>query len=413
MKPNHILVLATTFPRDDTRVTHPVYDLARETMNKNDNTSITVLAPHHPGSKKQEMMSGIEVRRYPYFFPRSLQQLCYEGGIFESIQRNPLLAIQLPLLFISLLFYTIKVVIQEEVDLIHSHWLLPSGVAGAITSKVMRTHHVLTLHAGGVLGLRKLPLNTRVASFVYRNTDFISPVSSHLQQQFTTMLPSSVDISYDDFEVQPMCADPKHYKNHTKSDLREDMGIEDHTVGLFVGNFVRTKGIENLVQAIEELDVGSNFKMYLVGKGPLFSDIEKMVKNSKYSSNIELTGFVSKSKLNKLYVCADFVVVPSIVDDAGNTEGMPTVISEAFVSGTPVIASDVGGVSDVVVNGQNGYLTQQKDPQDLADKIQKIILCTEKRKELTSSAEESGKQLTWSYCADKYMDIYRSVCQTS
>jgi len=151
------------------------------------------------------------------------------------------------------------------------------------------------------------------------------------------------------------------------------------------------------------------FQLVMVGTGPLENRITKQVSNSKSANRIELTGFVSKERLNKLYVAADFVVVPSIVDSAGNTEGMPTVISEAFVSRTPVIASDVGGIADVVNDEENGYLVEQKRSDQLAQRMESLIGDPALSERLTKNAKETGKELTWEHCAQTYLRIYRNV----
>ena len=159
----------------------------------------------------------------------------------------------------------------------------------------------------------------------------------------------------------------------------------------------------------DSLDANISFQLVMVGTGPLENRITKQVSNSKSANRIELTGFVSKERLNKLYVAADFVVVPSIVDSAGNTEGMPTVISEAFVSRTPVIESDVGGIADVVNDEENGYLVEQKRSDQLAQRMESLIGDPALSERLTKNAKETGKELTWEHCAQTYLRIYRNV----
>jgi len=355
-------------------------------------------------------MDGINVRRCPYFFPNRFQKLCYEGGIFESIQLNPLLALQLPFLFMSMFFYAAKTVHSKDIDLIHTHWLVPAGLIGALLSKVTAIPHVMTLHAGGVLGVQRIPLNSIVCNFAYRNTNSFVPVSKYIQSKFEDMVTCREKSSEAKFTIQPMCADASHYEDYDKEQLRDKLGFQQDVVGLFVGNFVTNKGIQYLVDAVERLDVEDNlFQLVMVGTGPLENRITKQVSNSKSANRIELTGFVSKERLNKLYVAADFVVVPSIVDSAGNTEGMPTVISEAFVSRTPVIASDVGGIADVVNDEENGYLVEQKRSDQLAQRMESLIGDPALSERLTKNAKETGKELTWEHCAQTYLRIYRNV----
>ena len=125
-----VLVLATTFPRwkNDTTPAF-VYELSKQL--RTGNMDVVVLAPHYHGAKKLEMMDGIKVYRFPYFWPAKYQKLVYDGGILPNIKRSHLAKIQVPLLVLSELYYTFKIIKKEKINVIHSHWIIPSGLIGA------------------------------------------------------------------------------------------------------------------------------------------------------------------------------------------------------------------------------------------------------------------------------------------
>ena len=107
-----ILVLTTTFPRwkNDTTPAF-VYELSKRIQEKD--KKIIVLAPHHKSSKKFEIMDGMKIYRFPYFFPLKFQKLIYEGGILPNLKRSNLAKIQIPLLFITEMYYAFKIIKNE------------------------------------------------------------------------------------------------------------------------------------------------------------------------------------------------------------------------------------------------------------------------------------------------------------
>ena len=102
-----VLAIATTFPRWKQDSTPPfVFELENRLGRK---YGITVLAPHHQGAAKKERMGTLDIRRFAYFWPESLQKLCYEGGIIPNMEKSVLARLQLPFLFITEFFSALSI----------------------------------------------------------------------------------------------------------------------------------------------------------------------------------------------------------------------------------------------------------------------------------------------------------------
>lgn len=403
-----ILVLATTFPRwKDDSTPKFVYDLSKEIQR--DGNEIIVLSPHHPDSKRREEMSGMRVYRYPYFYPKKYQKL-REGSTVEKVRQSHLAKLQLPLMVISLFIHIIWLLRKEDIDIIHSHWILPNGIIGSVMNHLFQTPHVMTIHAGGILMLRKIPFSSHLATYTYNHTDSIAPVSTYIKDSYMDLLNvENIDPSTD-ITVQPMGTHTSVFEDLEKQALRSKWEIEEETLGLFVGRLAEKKGIKYLLQAVELLDKkDDDFQIVIVGTGPLEGELRSWVKKRGLEDRIEFTGWASEDELNELYVCADFVIVPSIETESGDTEGMPTVITEAFASGNPVIATDVGGISDVVEDRENGYLVTQKRPDELAKKIALLIREEDLRQDLSTGALETAEKLDWKYCGETYTRLLQSA----
>ncbi len=325
------------------------------------------------------------------------------------MKTNLLAIFQAPIFILSLLLHTIWVIRKENVDVVNSHWLLPNGLIGAFITSVLGIPHVLTLHARGVLVLQKVPFGWLIVNYVYQRSDMILPVSTHIRDCFLEIGGGTVPVD-GQFQIQPMGAHVNEYDVSSKSELRVDTGVDGEIQGLFVGRLAEKKGVDYLLDAMTivspEVD---NFHLSIVGRGPLQEELHNYADKLDLNGYVTFKGWVSEKELIEQYIMADFVVVPSIEAESGDTEGMPTVIAEAFASGNPVIGTEVGGIPDVVKQGENGYVVPQKDAGAIAKRMRQLISEPELRQDLEEGALDSAERLDWERCAETYKEVFRSV----
>lgn len=408
-----VLVLATTYPRwDDDEMPSFVAELAAELASQQ--LDVLVLAPHAHGAARREVRSGVRVYRFPYFVPFAYQRVAYEGGILPSVTKSLLSAVQLPLFVLSLLVHTLWLVSREDVDVVNSHWALPCGLVGALAAATTGVRHVMTLHAGGVLGLHRLPLRSHIARFLYDHSDRIAPVSTHIRGKFVELLPPSTRVEDGKFTVQPMGAHVSDFSGVDREAARERLGVPTETVcGLFVGRLAEKKGVDQLLVAIDRLpEFEVPLSVRIVGTGKLETELKATAREYDLTDRVAFEGWVSAEDLRAWYAAADFVVVPSIETASGDTEGMPTVISEAFAAGTPVVATGVGGIPDVVEDGHSGLVVPQRDPERLAAAIAAVVEDPALRRRLAANAAERAADLDWSECGATYVGLLRAATGT-
>lgn len=131
---------------------------------------------------------------------------------------------------------------------------------------------------------------------------------------------------------------------------------------LFAGQLETHKGIQFLLRALNDLDVP--FELHVAGEGTLMSLVNGWANRD---ARVVYHGFCSLDNLVKLFLISDAVVVPSLC-----YENSPTVIYEAFKTGVPVIAADIGGVGELVRDGENGYLFRPGDADGLRASLRKL-----------------------------------------
>jgi glycosyltransferase involved in cell wall biosynthesis len=107
-------------------------------------------------------------------------------------------------------------------------------------------------------------------------------------------------------------------------------------------------------------------------------------------------------------------VLPSIVNQKGETEGLGVVLLEAMACGLPVIGSDVGGIPDIIIDGETGLLARQKEPGSLAEKITKIFSDAPLRRKLVENGYQMvEKNFSWDTISEKFIEIYQEVLNRS
>jgi glycosyltransferase involved in cell wall biosynthesis len=154
---------------------------------------------------------------------------------------------------------------------------------------------------------------------------------------------------------------------------------------LAAGRFEPKKGFDVLIEACRILARrGRHLHCTIVGEGPLQKHLEDLVARSGVTG-IELKPWMNHDALMDLVAQAGVVVTPSVVASSGDRDGVPNILLEAMAIGTPVVASAVGGVGEVVHDGETGHLVAPGDAEHLADAIEAALA------EGTTAGQETGK----------------------
>ncbi len=162
--------------------------------------------------------------------------------------------------------------------------------------------------------------------------------------------------------------DPDEYSlTLANTNIREQYGISN-TIPLVgvVGRFSQEKGHRYLIEALPKIiREFPELKVMLVGEGPLQDEIQQQVEKAGLKSQVIFTGY--QSNVQDFYRAIDLLVLPSL------SEGMPNVALEAMLFGKPVVATRVGGVPEVVVDGETGILVDAQNSEQLAAAIIRLI----------------------------------------
>jgi glycosyltransferase involved in cell wall biosynthesis len=402
MKKN-LLLFTSTFPRwsNDEEIPQFIFELGKE-LTKYFN--VHVLAPHTPGALELEEMDSMKVIRYPYFFPRSSQCLAYGTGILSNVRKHKLAVFQVPFFFINQTCALKAAVKRYKIDIVNSHWMVPQGLTAAFIKPRYRFQHIHTIHAAGLFALRRWPFGKQLARLINKQSDAIFSVSSYNKEMLEELIKRRVQA-----DILPMGIHTNYYLNHSEpSNVRNELGLPIGKVILYIGKLSEKKGVSFLLRAFHTvLEEQPDSTLVIVGTGDLEESLKIEAKTLGISGKVIFAGWKGKESVKKYLHASDVVTIPSIIDSRGETEGLPVVLLEALASGKPVVATRVGGATDIIVNEENGFLAKPENVQDLALKIGHILeMDTET---LSKNAIASVQKYDWANIGKTYRDKILSL----
>lgn len=173
---------------------------------------------------------------------------------------------------------------------------------------------------------------------------------------------------------------------------------------LCVSRITERKGIKYLIEAVAQLvPKYPNVKLQIAGEGDKLEELEKETRDRDLRDKVEFLGRVAHADLVKIYQGADVFVLPSL------NEGMSNTMLEALSSGLPLVATDTGGTKELLNDGENGFIVKMKDADDIADKIEKLILNPDLKKKMGEASRQKAEGMSWEKVAKQYYELYKSL----
>jgi glycosyltransferase involved in cell wall biosynthesis len=156
-----------------------------------------------------------------------------------------------------------------------------------------------------------------------------------------------------------------------------------------VGRFCEKKGFPYLLEACSQLKrSGYMFQCVIIGYGEMQLELERLIATLELSDIVSLPGKKTQDQLVDLYNEASLFVLPCLVTDDGDRDGIPNVLLEAMAMELPVVSTDISGISELVENNRNGFLVQEKNSEALAQAIAKLITQPDLRQQFGQRGRE-------------------------
>ncbi len=143
---------------------------------------------------------------------------------------------------------------------------------------------------------------------------------------------------------------------------------------LAVGRLIAKKGFADLICACGLIaERGKSFRCEIIGEGPLENELRGQIERLNLQNRVALSGAKPQGEVRQRLAAANVFVLPSIIDPEGGMDNLPTVIMEAMATALPVVSTNIGGIPEMVIENETGFLLEPVDASALADAIEKVI----------------------------------------
>ncbi len=308
--------------------------------------------------------------------------------------------------FDLLAFFSLYILlIKENPTIVHSH-TSKAGLLGRLAAKLAGVPIIVHTPHGhvffGYFGPFKTKIFILLEKLASRITDKIITLSNREKEDYILFKTAEED------KLSVICSGIglnkfKESLLSEKQNLKKELGIPGNSliVGT-AGRLVPVKGPEFLIKAAKYI-ISEYPDTYFIftGDGPLEQDLKRKALEMGISENIIFLGW--RNDVAKIISIYDIFVLPSL------NEGMGRVLVEAMALGKPIVASNIGGIPDLVIHGKNGFLVPPKDPEELAKYIQILLEDEEKREKMGLAGKEMSLNFSTENMVEKIAELYEEL----
>ena len=293
-----------------------------------------------------------------------------------------------------------KIVTKDSI--IHANWIFPAGTLGKIISDKYQIPFLISLLGSDVNRLVQGHKFWRSAQKLLNRSNIVTAVTNDLFEKC-----KEKNISID--ESKKFLIDNIYETNKfiikDRKQVKKILGIDESLrIIFYAGNLIPLKNVDVLINAFKLItNQEMGIELFIAGTGTDEGELKRLSQNLIIDKKVHFLGALNGDDLVKYYNAADILCLQS------KSEGLPNVIVESFFCGTPVIASKVGGIPDIVKVGSNGFLVEPNSVDDLAEKIKLGLNSNWDRIKI----RESISHLLTENVIQKYHNIYNRIYSNS
>jgi glycosyltransferase involved in cell wall biosynthesis len=393
-----VCVLGSTYPRshDD-----PLVPWLREAVGRmaQRGHQMTVVVPSFKGLPSHSI-DGVPVLRFRYA-PRAIESLTHDQGAPNKL-RNPLYNLLAPPYIASGAAHLSYWMARRGFDVLHVHWPFPHSVLASLAPTRHRMPTVATCHGAELALARRSRIIARTLQRSLLRAHAVSCNSSHTRGEIDRLCGRQAEVI------------PYGTTVSTGGPSRDWSRPADPATLLFSGRLIQRKGVDYLIRALPRVLDRRAVRLFVTGEGDRRREWEALAAKLGVLDKVHFLGFVSTERLAELYQSCDVYVHPAIFDDANDTEGLGVSLVEALSTQCPVVASEVGGIVDVIKHEATGLLVPEKNGDALAAAILRVL----EEPGLARRLGERGREFAqhhfgWGRITDETERLYHHAIEVS
>lgn len=242
-----------------------------------------------------------------------------------------------------------------DFDVIDAHYYYPDGVAAALLARHFNKPLVVTALGSDINLIASHTIPRRLMRWASGRASASIGVSQALTDAMAGMgMPAASLVT------MPNGVDLQRFTLVVQATARAVLGWPDCATLISVGNLVENKGHHIAIEALVSLPA---FRLVIAGEGPELRALESLARRLNVSSRLQFLGRVDQDQLARCYCAADILVL------ASSREGLPNVLLESMACGTPVVATRVGGIPEIVTSDDTGRLMRARTVADLVEAV--------------------------------------------
>lgn len=297
------------------------------------------------------------------------------------------------MMFLSVLRFVKKIKRDFDFDIIDSHYVYPDGFAAVLLGRVLKKPVVVSARGTDINLFSRFPLILRLIRFTLMEAVQVISVCQALKD---TMV--DLDIPEHKITVIPNGVDVEKFRAISKTEARKKLNLPvEKKMLLSVGSLIPRKGFELLIAALEILVKRFGIKdvfLIIIGEGNFRGELEEMISQKQLLEYVELAGKKPHDELYQWYSAADVFCLMS------NREGWPNVVMEALACGTPVVATNVWGIPEIIASEALGLLTPREETE-IVKKLQEAL----QKKWRHATIQKYAKQNSWERTAKAVFEV--------
>lgn len=346
---------------------------------------------------------GHKIHVLSYARPARLETLDTNITYHEvSINSYPLF--DYPPYALALASQMVNLIEYENLDLLHVHYALPHATSAYLAKQIMiekgkTVPIVTTLHGTDITLVGKDPSYKHVVEFSIDKSDGVTAVSDYLKEETYT----NFDIKQD-IRVIPNFIDLERFQKSNKSHFKKAICPDGEKVVVHVSNFRKVKRVPEVITVFSKiLEHGIGAKLLLVGDGPDRQKAEQQCRDLKICDHVRFLGKLDE--VEEVLSIADLFLIPS----GSETFGLAAL--EAMSCSVPVISSNIGGLPEVNIEGETGYLCDLDNTDCMAEHAVRILTDEILFEKLSKNARKRAELFNQDLVVGHYEDFYKEVSQ--
>lgn len=321
---------------------------------------------------------------------------------YHEVNLNTYPLFEFPPYDLALANQMVNLIEYENIDILHVHYAIPHATSAFLAKQIMgeEAAHIpiiTTLHGTDITLVGSDASYKNVVDFSINQSDGVTAVSEYLKQETYRRFDIRKEI-----EVIPNFIDLDRFKKSNKTHFKRAICPNDEKVVVHVSNFREVKRVPEVVSVFHKiLQGGIEAKLLLVGDGP---DRQKAERRCRELDIIDEVRFLGKQEnVEEILSIADLFLIPS----GSETFGLAAL--EAMSCSVPVISSNIGGLPEVNIHGETGYLCDLDDVECMADYAVSILSDKKLHKELSGNARKRAEEFEMAKIVNEYEEYYEKI----